>query len=712
MPLAIHDNQQMLAVYASMFALGFLVVSGLSAIEALEVTPPSRMARAAAVAGVFLVAGGLLWAAALMPEPFEDGYGHWLMAANLASTGHLHDPLFGMEDTWLPAYHLLAAAVLRVFGLWQLGALKLLGAALGLVTAACVYRLAPTGRQGVVAVGLLVLNPVFLFTSGSAVVEPLVTMLLTAAGLAAVKRRMGVAAVLAAVGCATSTKAWIWVAAAVGFAVLEVLRQRTAVRTRVAWAVPAVAVLVFLQLGFAPASHSVARGTVEVMSATGRGSLPAGALGRAGELAVTYGLAALPLFVFGALGLAASARSRTSAVMRFVYVPAVAYLAAVFGLVAIGAYSGSHRYLYPALPAAALLAAAALDRYGPLMGAAAIGASALLAVAFVPVFLSFASDNAGLIAAGRAVSTSPGVLLTDSPVVAYYSGKQPSSIVGSAGLPAGRQPALEWMRARGITDLALEDISYYRATTVLPDLASGDATPPFLPLGARGRFGVSGGKEVHAYRLIPGYGLTATGEGKTAALAKGVTLGPAGTGEGVGFGVPIVQYPDGWVYSTQSTTVRVSSTEWNRIFLLDTAGGDSAHGYRFVAIPARGSIEVTYVMDGNGVAITVRPIWLAPGYLQVGVLNEQSAAFDDLAGDHQPALVGTHIPGWLPLTGTWGRLRSQALGLEWSVPAVTGAQLYGGRELLRPDFDWAGLDYMFSGGFTGTEYSVTVQEAR
>jgi len=78
-----------------------------------------------------------------------------------------------MQDTWLPGYHILAAAVLRLFGLWQLGALKALGALIGVVTLACVYALAPNGRQARLAVALLALNPVFLFTSGSAVAEPL-----------------------------------------------------------------------------------------------------------------------------------------------------------------------------------------------------------------------------------------------------------------------------------------------------------------------------------------------------------------------------------------------------------------------------------------------------------------------------------------------------------------------------------------------------------
>src|SRR5207245_1818604 len=107
--------------------------------------------------------------------------------AIVASTGSLHDPLFGMEDTWLPGYHVLAAAVLHVFGLWQLGALKALGAVLGMATLACVYCIAPNARQGRLAVILLALNPVFLFTSGSAVVEPLLTTLLAGAALAGVR---------------------------------------------------------------------------------------------------------------------------------------------------------------------------------------------------------------------------------------------------------------------------------------------------------------------------------------------------------------------------------------------------------------------------------------------------------------------------------------------------------------------------------------------
>ena len=704
-PVAYLASQPLIAVYAGMFALGFLVVATLSLVDFLEVVARPRLHVSPAIA-LFALAGGLLVAASQLPEPFEDGYGHWLIAANLASTGSLHDPLFGMEDTWLPGYHVLAAAVLRLFGLWQLGALKTMGALLGLATAACVYSLAPNPRQARVAVVLLVLNPVFLFTSGSAVVEPLLTALLVGAAVAAVRGRTKLAALLAALACMTSTKSWIWLIAAVGFALLEAARTKRR-RAAIAWAVPGLAVLVFLQLGFAPAGHSVTRGTIEVMSASARGSLAFGGLGRVGELASTYGLAALPLFALGLVGALLTVRGRLTPVARYLYVPAVAYLAVVFGLVALGVYTGSHRYLYPALPAMALLAAAALDRYGSAVRVLAVGASALLAVAFLPVFAGFAGDNAGLVAAGKAASPRAGMLLTDSPAVAFYSHKQPALITGSRSLPDDRNAAVEWMRAHGVTTLVLEDISYYPSTALFPELVSGHEEPPFRSLGQQDAYQAPYGKPVYAYRLPPELLLTAVASGKTAPLAKGVTMGAAATGEGMGFGVPIVKYPDGWVYSHTATTVQLAPNVWQRTFELDEIGGDAAHSYAFVPIMSRGEVQVTYTMDATGVDVAVKALWLAPGHSQVGILNEQSAAFDDLAAADRTALTS-----WTPVSGPWARLRSASLGIEWSVPSLRGADLYAGRELSVPSFDWAGLDYMFPPSFDGATYRINVQEAQ
>jgi hypothetical protein len=650
-PIALAVGSVLIAVYAGMFAVGFLVVALLSLADFLDVAFRRRVRLAPALALLGGV-GVLLLAAAQLPEPFEDGYGHWLIAANLASTGSLHDPLFAMEDTWLPGYHVLAAAVLHVFGLWQLAA------------------------------------------------------------LAAVRGKMRLAALLAALACLTSTKAWIWIVGAAALAVFEGVRVRQR-RTAVAWAVPGLAVLVSMQLGFAPAAHSVTRGSIEVVSASARGSLPVGALGRLWELASTYGLASLPLVGFGLAGSVMAVRRRmVTPLGRFLYVPAAVYLAAVFALVAAGVFSGSHRYLYPALPALALLAAAALDRYGSAVRVAAAGASAVVAIAFLPVFLGFADGNAGLVAAGKAASERAGMLLTDSPAVAYYSGRPPAQIAGSQALPADRDAAIAWMRAHAVTTLVLENISYYRSTVLFPELARGQEVAPFVSLGQQDAYQARYGKPVYVYRLPPELDLTSVTEGKSAPLAKGVTMGPAATGEGMGFGVPIVLYPDGWVYSRTATTVQVGPQTWQRTFELDEMGGDKAHNYDFVPVVSRGEVQVTYAIDAGGVTIDVKPLWLLPGYTEVGILNEQSAAFDDFATAGQSALTGAAFGNWMPVTGEWARLRSASLGIEWSAPSLPGADLYAGREISAPGFDWAGLDYMFPRSFSGATYRINVKEAQ
>ena len=748
-PFAAAQGQWLVAIYSTLFALGFLTVAGLTAVDFLEVVTlrglgrraQARLRTAAPVMGLLTLSGVLLLLAAQMPEPFEDGYGHWLIAANLASAGQLKDPIFGMQDTWLPGYHLLAAAVLKLFGLWSLGALKAMGAALGLATLALVYALAPTGRQGRLAVALLALNPVFLFTSGSAVVEPLMTALLTGAALAAVRGRMKLAATLAGLACVTATKAWIWIGAAVVFAIAEqgfkrfplpardtnVARQKLRGRSAFVWALPAIALLVVMQLGFAPAGNSLARGSVEVMSATARGSIAGDALGRLLELGGTFGLAALPLFALGVVGLTAVIRKGAlaqRATLRFVHVPALVYLAAVAGLVAVGAYTGSHRYLYPVLPSLALLAAGALDRHAMALSLAAVSAGGLLAIGFVPVFAGFANDNAGLVAAGKAASATGGVLVTDSPVAAFYSGKPLADLVGSQNLPASRTQAIAWMAGHRVTEVVVEGISYYRASVLFPDLAAGTSSPPFVPLGDQRSYQVSGGKPVYAYsfgaEIFPGVSAvvsTGDGQGKTTPLAKGLELRAAGvdiTAEGMGFGAPIVGYGDGWVYSRTVRSEDMSSPTkvvWKQTFALDEMGGDAAHAYAFVPIESRGTIEVTYGIDAAGVSVSVRVVDLAPGYTQVGILNEQSASFDNFAEPGQ-TFTGAAFERWMPAAGTYARLRSGTVGVEWSVTPLPGSRLHAGRELAPPDFNWAGLDYIFPAPFTETSYFISVGVAQ
>jgi hypothetical protein len=108
----------------------------------------------------------------------------------------------------------------------------------------------------------------------------------------------------------------------------------------------------------------------------------------------------------------------------------------------------------------------------------------------------------------------------------------------------------------------------------------------------------------------------------------------------------------------------------------------------------------------------VRVIRLDPGYSEIGILNEQSAAFNDFAADGSQTLLNGQFGSWEPVTGAWARLQSTGLGVQWSVPSISGAQLHGGRELTPPDFNWAGLDYLFPSSFAGATYFINVQEAR
>ena len=753
---AILARQGLIALYACVFALGFLTVATMTGVEFLEVMTLrnlglralARMRAAAPAIGLLIVATLLLLAAAQMPQPFEDGFGHWLIAANLAATGHLHDPLFGMEDTWLPGYSFVAAAVLRVFGLWHIGLLRVLGVAFGVLTLAAVYRLAANERQSRLAVALLALNPIFLFTASTTVVEPMLTALLTGAGLAATRSRWKLAATLAVLACATSTKAWLFIGAIPGLWLAEqlvlLLPSRRGVtspqagRARVgksalakpiaALPMAALPMAALLLLPFA--SNSISRGAQEAASAITRGSVLGDPLARTAELITTLGLAALPLFAFGFIGLAIAVRNPTTA-LRFVHAPALIYLAAVVGLVAAGAYSGSDRYLYPVLPSLALLAASALDRQRTIVRLATAASGALLAVAFLPVFASFAAGNNGLIAAGQAAGANPGILVTDSPVAAYYSGKSPTQITGSQSLPLDRDQALQWLRSHGVSSVIVENISYYRATAVFPELARGAPTPPFGPLGEERSYQAAGGKQVYAYSvggprdlqaILPGvYAAIQPGQqdGKTAQLAKGVTLVAGGrdaAGEGMGLGVPIVRYPDGWVFPRTSTTVDLSTTTqsvWRRTFELDEMGSDAVAGggFDFTPVASRGHIAVTYTVDASGITIEVEALQLAPGYTQVGILNEESGAFNNFA-DSSQTLIDSRFGSWVPVTGEWARLRSGGLGVEWSLPSLPGAQLYAGREVNAPSFDWAGLDYIFSGPFSGARYHINVQEAK
>ena len=275
-----------------------------------------------------------------------------------------------------------------------------------------------------------------------------------------------------------------------------------------------------------------------------------------------------------------------------------------------------------------------------------------------------------------------------------------------------------------------ENIDYYGMAGVYPALVRGIPTAPFKSLGDEAAYTVPGGKRAFAYSLPPeGICAWVTGGvladlnpateprvGKTASLAKGLVLvTPAGptSGEGMGFGAPLVRYPDGDYFSGTATVADRSTPDahlWIKTFELDRRGIDSDRS--FVAAPSRGEVVVTYRVGRGVVDITVNAAGLAAGYLEVVVLNEQSSRFDNFA-DSTGARIGGALGPWRPVVGAWGRFRSGTLGFEWSLPRPPAAEgVYAARELRRPGIDFSGIEYVFGPGFSATEYQLSVSNAK
>ncbi len=735
--VAIRYGQWLLALYPTLFTTGFFYLAMTSLVQAMRAVPYELLAVRLRAALPSLVAlallGGITFALltlARLPDPFEDSYQHWLIAANLAITARLEDPLLPMQDSWLPAYHVLAALVLKLVGTWNLGALKAINAGFGLGTLALVYRLAGRRRRGLLAVALLGLHPVFLLTATTAVAEPLLVLALLGALTAALGGRTRLAAALALLACLTGTQAWLWLGclAAVAFAEAALqLRWREAA-SRLAWTGPALAVAVAVQCTFWFASHSVAHTADDAGLAMARGSLATHVLSRDGAVFGWFALASVPMVVGAAVGVAIELRDGSR--RRLLYEPLLPYLGFTAALAIAGVYVGSHLYYYPALPGLALLAAAAYDRM-PRSAALLPGAAALLSLTYLPAVNGLVADHRGLVAAGRASASMPGGLVTDSPEAAYWSGKPPSAIHGSRELPGSRDRALAWLQVHAIGGLVLENIDYYRDSRVFSELARGRGQPPFVPVSDGGAFTVQGGSQVHLYKLrrpmlplaeVVGASLT-IGQGnwpmrtETAPLAKGAVIARDGVdaaGGGMGLGVPIARFADGWWYPGPDSLLEVALSDdvWTKTFDLNRREIDDGGGrfLRFEPGPSHGRVQVTYWPKPDGLRVEVRPLNWRAGLEQVILLNEESATFDDyadVAGTRRGAAVGS----WAPVAGDWARFRSSSIGLEWEVPAPPpGGGFFAGRES-HLAIDFSGLEWQFGPDFATVDYRISVGTA-
>ncbi len=99
------------------------------------------------------------------------------------------------------------------------------------------------------------------------------------------------------------------------------------------------------------------------------------------------------------------------------------------------------------------------------------------------------------------------------------------------------------------------------------------------------------------------------------------------------------------------------------------------------------------------------------GITEVVLMNEQGARFFDQYQDtNGVTLEGSQIGCWDPVLANEATFLSRELGITFSLPYVTGARLFRGRELIGTRLAWAGFGYSFPPSLTFFSYEIKVKK--
>lgn len=444
-------------------------------------------------------------------ETFEDPYQNWWISANLVQTGQYWDRFSMMtHGNWLPFYHFFGAAVLLLTGLRNMEALRLANIALSGLTGVLVVYL---GRRhslsvAVAAFAFFGLNFIDIAVSGEATAEPLATFLFVLGyiGLFVPPRESrfwwGVAGVSFALAAMTRYEVWLAVVLLVGYAFLG--RHDTIPRRRVLIVIlPSFLFMVgyFIyasQWGFLPAI------VVQQTSTDIRFQLSAGTEPSPFQILVTWWssyVAFFPLVLLlgGAYALWRFRREYSAWVILSLWGFTVVYAVLRFG-------NPSFRYIMLTLPFLSVFSAVELERLvrrmaaarpalfharRGLVPAAAIVGVVVIAATMLPGPATYWSgfpssrNTEPLVRAGEFLShltLPPGkILISESPVAAYYSGFPPDRILGSHYLPDNRTAALAFLD-QNVAYVVYVGVPYYPLRTLFPELQNGTSTPDFALL--------------------------------------------------------------------------------------------------------------------------------------------------------------------------------------------------------------------------------------
>lgn len=246
---------------------------------------------------------------------------------------------------------------------------------------------------------------------------------------------------------------------------------------------------------------------------------------------------------------------------------------------------------------------------------------------------------------------------------------------------------------------------------------------------------------------------TEGGLGDSSPLQKGLLLcigNRSVCGEGMGFGAPALDHPEGVFFSTYAK-VEARSGElvksfsinafqrktWRDKFPLDNGlylaverrlvekyrkderyqkflsypiRLTSILGFKlsYQGVQSKGSVNVSYRLSGNRLKVRVDTASLADReYRNLLIFNEQLAAFD-LYVDGFSKVQGNDIGAWKEILSPKACLTNQDDNVTFCIRNIPGTRLFCGRELLRPRLDWAGFCYLVPSSAKQFEYDVEI----
>lgn len=464
-------------------------------------------------------------------DPFEDGYQHWWIASNLVGTGEYWDRHSMMtQGNWLPLYHFASAGVLGVAGIHNLSALKVTNILISAATAVLIFLVAREAGRWVAlaAVAFFVVNFIDVVVSGWSTAESLATFLVLL-GYAALfhlelrkDRHLWLAA--AAFGFAVLTRYEVWLVVSLLFVFLLVREVKGVPRFRALWTlVPAFVVmasffLYSLQWGFLP-EIVVNQTSTDVRYQISVGTQPSPTDLLASWWSLYLTMLPLGLMIGGAYAVWTVGRDFGSWIILVLWGFVLGYTFLQFG-------NPSYRYVMIGVPFLSIKTAIGLKRgidrlpthrlrYPRIKrflipGTFAVGTvvvimtSATSIVQFWDPGFSSRVYMEPLKRAGEFVSGQPlppgKILISESPIAAYYSGLPPNRILGSRWLPDGRSDALSFIKEQAIYVIYM-GVPYYTLRTLFPELQNGTSTQDFeLLYDAGGR--ETGTHAVFVFRVV------------------------------------------------------------------------------------------------------------------------------------------------------------------------------------------------------------------